>query len=864
MNAYDPSAIEARWQACWAQERTFRTPNPGDPDFDASKPKYYVLDMFPYPSGSGLHVGHPMGYIGSDIVTRRKRMEGYNVLHPMGYDAFGLPAEQYAITTGRHPEETTRENIETYRRQLQSIGLSYDWDRELATCDVEYYRWTQWIFARLYDRGLAYQTEVPVWWCEELKTVLANEEVIDGKSERGGHPCVRRPLRQWMLKITAYADRLIEDLDLVDWPESVKTMQREWIGRSEGAEIDFGIEGHDGEALRVYTTRPDTLYGATFMVIAPEHPLVEKIASEGQREAVAAYAKAAAAKSDLQRSELAKDKTGVDTGACAINPIYEEGDPRRRVPIFVGDYVLMSYGTGAIMCVPGHDERDWEFAKAFDLPIVAVVRAEDAPVPAADVAPDECRAGEGIACNSPLWDGLPVAEAKARAIDLLEERGAGSRKVNYRLRDWLFSRQRYWGEPFPVLHLEDGSHVRVPDDALPVALPDMEDFKPSEDGSAPLARATDWVHAVDPVSGAAALRDTDTMPGWAGSCWYYLRFMDPQCSTAPLSPEAEDYWGNVDLYIGGTEHAVLHLLYARFWHKVLFDEGVVKTKEPFQRLFNQGMLTAFAYKDATGRLVPADEVDLGGEKPRAKGSGEELEEVIAKMSKSLKNVVNPDDVCAEYGVDAFRLYEMFMGPLSDSKPWNPRDVPGSRRFLDRFWRLFVDPDGEAAVRDGLDSAAPVTPEGDSLAVERALNQCLKRVDDSFQGFKFNTAVAGFMEFVNVASKRGLNGSQADRLVRAIAPFAPHMAEELWSRMGRAGSVAHAEWPAVDEAYLEADEFEMPVQILGKVRAKVMVPRSATKEQMEAAALSAVSDKLEGKTVVKTIVVPGRLVNFVAK
>lgn len=863
MNAYEPKAIEGKWQGVWDSEGTFRCPNPGDEGFDASKPKYYMLDMFPYPSGAGLHVGHPMGYIGSDIISRRKRMEGFNVLHPMGYDAFGLPAEQYAIQTGRHPEETTRENIATFRRQLKAIGLSYDWSREFATCDVDYYKWTQWIFTRLYDLGLAYQKEAAVWWCEELKTVLANEEVINGKSERGGYPCVRRPLKQWMLKITAYAERLLDDLDLVDWPESVKTMQREWIGRSEGAEIDFEVEGLGAAKLRVYTTRPDTLYGATFMVVAPEHPLVAAMTSADQKAAVESYAAEAASKSELQRSQEEKDKTGVHTGAYAINPVFSEDDPRRRIPIFVGDYVLMSYGTGAIMCVPAHDARDWEFAKAFDLPITAVVKEKGASTPSADASPEACVAGVGESCNSPLWDELKTPKAKARAIKVLEEKGIGTPRVNYRLRDWLFSRQRYWGEPFPVLHAEDGTHSRVPDGDLPVTLPEMEDFTPSEDGSAPLARAKDWVQTTD-ASGKAVMRDTDTMPGWAGSCWYYLRFMDPKCKTAPVSPEAEQYWGNVDLYIGGTEHAVLHLLYARFWHKVLFDVGLVKTKEPFQSLFNQGMLTAFAYKDQTGRLIPTDEYTLDGEEATLLAGGEKLEKTIAKMSKSLKNVVSPDDVCEEYGVDSFRLYEMFMGPLGDSKPWNPRDVPGSRRFLDRAWRLFVDPGGTEPLRHGLDDSSDVKPEGDALEVERALNQCLKRVDDSFQGFNFNTAVAAFMEFLNIASKRGLNGSQANRLVRAMSPFVPHFAEELWSRMGAEGSVAYAPWPAVNDAYLESDEFEMPVQVMGKLRGKVMVPRTASKDEMEAAALEAVAEKLEGKTVVKCIVVPGRLVNFVVK
>ncbi|MEZ6017359.1 MAG: leucine--tRNA ligase [Planctomycetota bacterium] len=868
-NSYEPQAIEARWQARWKAERTFRTPNPGDPDFDASKPKYYILDMFPYPSGAGLHVGHPMGYIGSDIVARRKRMEGCNVLHPMGFDAFGLPAEQYAIQTGKHPGDTTRENIATYRRQLELIGLSYDWDRQLSTADPSYYRWTQWIFARLYDRGLAYQAEVAVWWCEALKTVLANEEVINGRSERGDHPCVRRPLKQWMLKITEYAQRLIDDLDLLDWPESVKTMQREWIGRSEGAEIDFQVEGAPGAAaLRVNTTRPDTLYGATFMVIAPEHPLVAAITTEAQRAAVAAYRQEAAKKSELQRTELAKDKSGVFTGAYARNPIFAADDPAGRVPIFVGDYVLMTYGTGAIMCVPGHDERDFEFAQKFDLPVRPVVKIGDA-----EPDPTVCAPGDGVACNSPAWDGLPTAAAKQRAIEVLVAQGVGAHRVNFKLRDWLFSRQRYWGEPFPVLHKPDGTHERVPDAFLPVELPPMDDFAPPDDGSPPLSKATEWVNVAHPVTGEPVKRDTDTMPGWAGSCWYYLRFMDPTCALAPLSPAAEQYWQNVDLYIGGTEHAVLHLLYARFWHKVLYDCGVVSTKEPFQRLFNQGMLTAFAFKDSTGRLLPIDEVDDDGDAPTLKATGERVERIIAKMSKSLRNVVNPDDVCAQYGVDTFRVYEMFMGPLADSKPWNPRDVPGSRRFLDRAWRLLVDEAGDGPVRSHLAVDAPGgAPEGERLEVERALNQCIKRVDDSFRAFNFNTAISGFMEFVNTAQKAGqkapeaLTRDQARRFVRALAPFAPHIAEELWARLGGEGSVSYAAWPAVDERYLEADDFELAIQVLGKLRGTTRVPRSSANDKafLEAAARAAIAEKLEGKEIVKVIAVPGKLVNFVVK
>jgi len=876
-NTYDPRAIEARQQARWRAERTFRTPNPGDADFDASKPKYYILDMFPYPSGAGLHVGHPMGYIGSDIVARRKRMEGYNVLHPMGFDAFGLPAEQYAIATGMHPADATRGNIATYRRQLESIGLSYDWERCLSTADPNYYRWTQWIFCRLYDRGLAYQAEVAVWWCEALKTVLANEEVINGRSERGDHPCVRRPLRQWMLKITEYAQRLIDDLELLDWPESVKTMQREWIGRSEGAEIDFTVEGASAATLRVYTTRPDTLYGATFMVISPEHPMLARITTPPQRAAVEAYRDAASKKSELQRTELAKDKSGVFTGAFAQNPVFAADDPAGRIPVFVGDYVLMSYGTGAIMCVPGHDERDFEFAQKFDLPVRPVVRVGDAAPDAAVCAP-----GDGIACNSPAWDGLPTARAKQTAIELLVARGIGTHKVNYKLRDWLFSRQRYWGEPFPVLHRADGTHVRVPDEYLPVELPPMQDFAPSDDGSPPLSKVAAFVHTKHPVTGESMRRDTDTMPGWAGSCWYYLRFMDPTCSFAPLSPVAESYWQNVDLYVGGTEHAVLHLLYARFWHKVLFDCGVVTTKEPFQRLFNQGMLTAFAYEDETGRLTPIDEVEDDGVAPKLKKSGGPVKRIVAKMSKGLKNVVNPDDVCAQYGVDTFRVYEMFMGPLADSKPWNPRDVPGSRRFLERAWRLFVDEAADAPVRPHLAVEATGVPVGERLEVERALNQCLKRVEDAFKGFNFNTAISGFMEFVNTAQKvttakpvptsttgegqPALTREQARRFVCALAPFAPHMAEELWTRLGGRGSVAAAPWPKVDERYLEEDEFELAIQVLGKLRGTTRVPRGAANDKaaLEAAARAAIADRLEGKEVMKVIVVPGRLVNFVVQ
>ncbi len=854
---YRPQDIEPRWQRAWEETRAFRAKNPGDPDFDPEQPKYYVLDMFPYPSGAGLHVGHPMGYLGTDILARRKRMEGYNVLHPMGFDAFGLPAEQYAIQTGAHPRETTETNIQNFRRQLRRLGLSYDWQREFATSDPSYYRWTQWIFGRLFDQGLAYQTEIPVWWCEELRTVLANEEVINGRSERGGFPCVRRPLKQWMLKITAYADRLLEDLDELDWPESVKSMQRDWIGRSEGAEIEFPIEGLE-EDLVVFTTRPDTLWGATFMVIAPEHPLLEQILTEGDRDAVMAYVEEAASKSDLERTDLAKEKTGVFTGRYAINPVMDEDSEERRIPIFVADYVLASYGTGAIMAVPAHDERDFEFAQRYNLTIREVVQP---PKGVDGLDEGVCYSGEGIAVHSGPIDGLKRAEATLKCIGLLEEKGCGRAKVTYRLRDWLFSRQRYWGEPFPVLHHPDGSITRVADEDLPVELPDMEDFTPSEDGSPPLARATEWLEVTDPESGETLRRDTDTMPGWAGSCWYYLRFMDPSNDEEAFSREAQRYWGNVDQYIGGVEHAVLHLLYARFWHKVLYDQGLVTTKEPFARLFNQGLVTTFAYKDGEGRLIPSDEVEEKGGTWTSTKTGEPLEQVIAKMSKTLKNVVNPEEVIDEFGADTFRCYEMFMGPLGESKPWNPRDVGGCRRFLDRVWRVFVDEKGSDPIRAHL---LQESPPGNASKLEPELHRMLKRVDDSFEHYNFNTAIAAMMSFVNEATRDPslVDRSQAERFLTVLSLFAPHLAEELWSRLGHAESVGRQSWPRVDEAYLEDAEIELVVQVNGKLRARVAAPKDADRGTLEELARKAAAQQLEGKEVRRAVVVPGKLVNFV--
>ncbi len=862
--AYDPARFEPRWQQRWREAQAFRARNPGEPGFDPRQPKYYVLDMFPYPSGSGLHVGHALGYVGTDIVARKKRMEGCNVLHPMGWDAFGLPAEQYAIQTGRHPRETTAENTANFRRQLELIGLSYDWSREVDTSDPAYYRWTQWLFLKLHERGLAYQAEVPVWWCEELKTVLANEEVINGRSERGNHPCVRRPLKQWMLKITAYAERLLADLEGIDWPESIKIQQREWIGRSEGAEIRFALESAGGEALTVFTTRPDTLWGATFMVVAPEHPLVARLTSDEQRAAVRAYVAAAATKSEIDRADASREKTGVFLGSYAINPAFEPGDPRARVPVWVADYVLATYGTGAIMSVPGHDERDFAFARAFGLEVREVVRP---PRGQKGLADGVCFTGEGTAVNSGPIDGLATPEAARRAIELLVNKGVGSARVTYKLRDWLFSRQRYWGEPFPLLHRADGAIVPVPEDALPVALPEMTDFKPSPDGSAPLARATEWVRTIDPRTGQAARRDTDTMPGWAGSCWYWLRFMDPRNERAAFSPEAEQYWGPVDLYVGGAAHAVMHLLYARFWHKVFFDAGLVHTSEPFQRLFNQGMVTAFAYQDATGRLVASDEVVARGDGFVRKADGEPVQQIVTKMAKSLKNVENPDDIIAEHGVDTFRLYEMFMGPLAESKPWNPRDIPGCRRFLERLWRVYVDPATTAPVRPELAAGAAEKPlEGDTALLERALHKAIARTDESFTALNLNVAVAAFMTFVNEATRlsAALTRSQAERFLRLVAPFAPHVAEELWSRMGQPGLVVQAAWPAVEARWLVEDEIDVVVQVNGRVRATIRAARAAERADIENAARAAVAVQLAGQAIAKTVFVPGKLVNFVVK
>ncbi|MBU8733296.1 leucine--tRNA ligase [Cytobacillus oceanisediminis] len=803
--SFNHQEIEKKWQGYWEENKTFKTTE------DKGKRKFYALDMFPYPSGAGLHVGHPEGYTATDILSRMKRMQGYNVLHPMGWDAFGLPAEQYALDTGNDPAEFTEKNINTFRRQIKALGFSYDWDREVNTTDPEYYKWTQWIFLKLYEKGLAYIDEVAVNWCPALGTVLANEEVIDGKSERGGHPVERRPMRQWMLKITAYADRLLEDLDLLDWPESLKDMQRNWIGRSEGAEVTFNIEGHDG-TFTVFTTRPDTLYGATYAVLAPEHALVEKITADGQREAVQAYIDKVKSKSDLERTDLAKEKTGVFTGAYAINPVNGE-----KMPIWIADYVLASYGTGAIMAVPAHDERDYEFAKQFDLPIKEVVAGGEVG--------KEAYTGDGEHVNSGFLDGLNKEEAIEKMIAWLEEKGIGTKKVTYRLRDWLFSRQRYWGEPIPVIHWEDGTMTTVPEDQLPLVLPKTTEIKPSGTGESPLANIDEWVNVVDPETGKKGRRETNTMPQWAGSCWYYLRYIDPKNSEALADPEKLKEWLPVDIYIGGAEHAVLHLLYARFWHKVLYDVGIVHTKEPFQKLFNQGMI---------------------------------LGENNEKMSKSKGNVVNPDEIVASHGADTLRLYEMFMGPLEASIAWSTNGLDGSRRFLDRIWRLFVEETGE------LSQGIQDIEEGSSL--EKVYHQTVKKVTEDYEGLRFNTAISQMMVFINEAYKADvLPKTFAEGFVKMLSPIAPHMSEELWSKLGHGESIAYEAWPAYDEAKMIDDEVEIVIQINGKVKAKLMVPADAKKDLLEQIAMGddKVKEQIDGKTVRKVIAVPGKLVNIVA-
>lgn len=802
--SFNHKQIEKKWQNYWQENKSFKTLN------DDSKKKFYALDMFPYPSGAGLHVGHPEGYTATDILSRYKRMNGYDVLHPMGWDAFGLPAEQYALDTGNDPAEFTAKNIETFKRQINELGFSYDWDREINTTDPSYYKWTQWIFTKLVEMDLAYVDEIAVNWCEALGTVLANEEVIDGLSERGNHPVVRKPMRQWVLRITKYADRLLDDLEEVDWPESIKDMQRNWIGRSEGAQVRFAIDGTD-KTFEVFTTRPDTLFGATYAVLAPEHKLVADITTPEQKEAVEAYLEKVSLKSDLERTDLAKEKTGVFTGAYAVNPINGE-----KMPIWIADYVLVSYGSGAIMAVPAHDERDYEFAKEFNLPIKAVLEGGDIE--------KEAFTGDGVHINSGFLDGLNKADGIAKAIAWLEENGVGEKKVTYRLRDWLFSRQRYWGEPIPVIHWEDGTMTTIPEDQLPLELPKTTNIRPSGTGESPLANIEEWVNVVDPETGKKGRRETNTMPQWAGSSWYFLRYIDPTNDKAIADPELLKRWLPVDIYIGGAEHAVLHLLYARFWHKVLYDLGVVHTKEPFQKLFNQGMIL---------------------------GEGNE------KMSKSKGNVVNPDDIVDSHGADTLRLYEMFMGPLEASVAWSTNGLDGARRFLDRIWRLFVTEEGTLA-----DKVQNV----ENKDLEKSYHQTVKKVTEDIEGIRFNTAISQMMVFINDCYKAEVIPAEyAQGFIKLIAPIAPHVAEEIWSIMGNEESLTYAAWPTFDESKLVDDEVEVVVQVAGKVRAKIKVAKDATKEELEQIALAdeKVQEFIEGKDIKKVVVIPGKLVNIVA-
>lgn len=833
MTFYNHKSIEKKWQNYWAENHTFKTGT------DADKPNFYALDMFPYPSGAGLHVGHPEGYTATDILSRFKRAQGYNVLHPMGWDAFGLPAEQYAMDTGNDPAEFTAENIANFKRQINALGFSYDWDREVNTTDPNYYKWTQWIFTKLYEKGLAYEAEVPVNWVEELGTAIANEEVLpDGTSERGGYPVVRKPMRQWMLKITVYAERLLEDLEDLDWPESIKDMQRNWIGKSTGANVTFKIKDTDKD-FTVFTTRPDTLFGATYAVLAPEHPLVEVITTQDQAQAVADYKHQASLKSDLARTDLAKEKTGVWTGSYAINPVNG-----KEIPIWIADYVLVSYGTGAIMAVPAHDTRDWEFAKQFHLEIIPVLEGGNVE--------EEAYTEDGLHINSGFLDGLDKAQAIDKMVDWLEAEGVGNKKVTYRMRDWLFSRQRYWGEPIPIIHWEDGTTTAVPEEQLPLVLPVTKDIKPSGTGESPLANLTDWLE-VAREDGMKGRRETNTMPQWAGSSWYYLRYIDPHNDEKLADEELLKAWLPVDIYIGGAEHAVLHLLYARFWHKFLYDLGAVPTKEPFQKLFNQGMILGTSYRDSRGALIVSDKVEKRDGSFFHIETGEELEQAPAKMSKSLKNVVNPDDVVERYGADTLRVYEMFMGPLDASIAWSEEGLEGSRKFLDRVYRLLTTK--EIVVEN-------------SGALDKVYNQTVKAVTEQLEELKFNTAIAQLMVFVNAANKEDkLFVGYAKGFVQLLAPFAPHLSEELWQTLTQSGeSISYVPWPTWDEAKLVEDEVEIVVQIKGKVRAKLVVAKDSSREELEKLALAneKIQSEIAEKQVVKVIVVPNKLVNIVVK
>ncbi|MGE7691726.1 leucine--tRNA ligase [Lysinibacillus sp. NPDC097214] len=802
---YDFRKIDKKWQSKWLNEKTFQTNV-----YDKEKPKFYVLDMFPYPSGAGLHVGHPKGYTATDLIARMKRMQGYNVLHTMGWDAFGLPAEQYAIENQQHPEIITTKNIDTYRQQIQNLGFSYDWDREVNTTDPEYYKWTQWIFIKLFEKGLAYQDEVNVNWCEELGTVLANEEVIDGKSERGDHPVIRRPMKQWVLKITDYAERLLEDLDNLDWPESLKDIQRNWIGRSEGAQIKFIVDGTE-KSFEVFTTRPDTLFGVTYCVLAPEHKLVNEITTLEQQAAVNEYLNKVKLKSDLERTDLAKEKTGVFTGSYAINPI-----DNKKIPIWIADYVLTTYGTGAIMAVPAHDERDYEFAKKFGLEIKAVIEGGDIG--------KEAFTGDGLHINSDFLNGLNKIEGITKVIEWLKSNNSGKEETTYRLRDWLFSRQRYWGEPIPVIHWEDGAMTTIPEDQLPLELPKINNIRPSGTGESPLANIEQWVNVVDPVTGKKGRRETHTMPQWAGSCWYYLRYIDPKNNKQIADPELLKHWLPVDIYIGGVEHAVLHLLYARFWHKVLYDIGIVHTNEPFQKLYNQGMIL---------------------------GSNH------VKMSKSKGNVVNPDEIINSHGADSLRLYEMFMGPLNASAPWTTNGIDGAKRFINRIWDLIIDEDD--CVRSSINNNQ------ENTETIYKYNLLVKKVTEDMENLRFNTAISQCMSFLNYLNKKTqISKEVIEGFIKIVSPIIPHIAEEIWERLGHTSSIAYASWPIYNEELLINNECELVIQINGKFKTTIKIPTNLEKEKVLEYTLNdpKITDYITKKADIKKFIyIPNKIANI---
>ena len=850
MSKYPFEQIEPKWQKFWDENKTFKVTE--DESVPAEK-RMYVLDMFPYPSAAGLHVGHPEGYTATDIYCRYLRMNGYNVLHPMGYDAFGLPAENYAIKTGTHPKTTTNANIEHFTQQIKSLGFSYDWDRCVSTCEPDYYKWTQWIFLQLYKRGLAYEAQTPINWCPSCMTGLANEEVKDGKCDRCGAEVTHKTIRQWILKITEYADRLDNDLDGLDWPESVKAMQHNWIGKSTGAEVVFTVADKDGKPtdnkLTVYTTRCDTLFGATYMVVSPEHKIIPAITTPEQADAVKKYQEEAAKKSDLERTDLAKDKTGVFSGSYAINPVNG-----KLIPIWIADYVLISYGTGAIMAVPAHDDRDWEFAKKFNLPIIEVLKSE------VDVQ-QQAWTEDGIHVNSEFLDGLNKQDAINKMLEWLTEKKVGKKAINYKLRDWIYSRQRYWGEPIPLVHCPTCGTVPVPEEELPLTLPEVKTYQPTGTGESPLAAIDSWVNCKCPKCGAAAKRETNTMPQWGGSCWYYLRYLDPHNDKQFCAPEKEKYWMPVDLYIGGAEHAVLHLLYARFWHKVLYDIGVVSTKEPFQRLINQGMITSFAFQRKNKTLVPVDEVEQREDgKYIEKATGEELEQIVAKMSKSLKNVVNPDDEIKAYGADSVRMYEMFMGPLTMSKPWATQGIVGIHRFLEKVWAVSEKPMSDIDITGKLEDKA-------LISARKTFAQTIKKVTDDTATLNFNTAISQMMIFINEVSKlpEVPKAMWAD-FVKVLSPYAPHLGEELWQKLGNNKTIAYEAWPTVNAEFAKDDELQIVVMVNGKLRDKFMAAPNTDQEELKSKAftLDGVKKFTDGHEVVKTIVVPNKLVNIVVK